>query len=648
MSSATTYRPEIDGLRAIAVTSVIIFHAKNTLLPGGFVGVDIFFVISGFLITTIITRELSLGRFTIAGFYDRRVRRIFPALFAMVLTFLPVAWILMTPGQLKDFSQSVLATGLFLSNVYFFLKTGYFEARAEELPMLHTWSLAVEEQYYIVYPLILIGVFWLRSRPVKPVLWLLFAASLALCLVYGPQHVQSNFFLLPTRGWELLAGALLAVYFTQLREWFTARPALRIVTEGLGLLGILFGLAFVDGTSISPGVAALPVIAGTVALIAVMSPQTPVGRVLSSRVPVAIGLVSYSAYLWHQPLYAFSRISLGHLSDLMLAALFVATFVLAYLSWRFIERPFRHQGSFSPKKILWGGVAVIVIFAGLGAAGHVLRGVPQRFGADIHTLAATSAPSPRRDECHTEGPIYRSPAQACIYNAGAPTWAMFGDSHGVELALELANSAPMQDAGIAVAHFTFSGCPPILSYEYPNPGCAEWAAETLAYLEASETITDIAIIYRYGFYQFGEHRLNTEPLISFENGQNQYWADFDVIIARLLAAGKRVHVLAPIPEIPLPIERQIYARIPIAEKADMLGGTWAEYLSRQSDTLAHLRATDAEFIPLYAPLCDETNCASIRDNQALYFDDNHLSLIGARQVITALQSDGYLLPEGQP
>lgn len=657
MSNSTAYRPEIDGLRAIAVIAVMIFHAHKSTLPGGFVGVDIFFVISGFLITTILYRELQQGTFSIIGFYDRRIRRIFPALFTVILACLPFAWALMTPDQLKDFSQSILATGLFLSNVYFMLKTGYFEQSANQLPMLHTWSLAVEEQYYIFFPLILMAVVALRQKLLVPVLWGLLIASLWLCLTWGQSRPMPNFFLLPTRGWELLAGALLAIYAPRLRARLEGRTALRSGLEILGLLAIFHALFTLDEHDVFPGLSALPVVIGTVILIGVMGPQTLVGRILGSPVPVGLGLVSYSAYLWHQPLYAFARISFGTLSPLLLVGLFVLTFVLAYLSWRFIEGPFRDRSWLSPGLVIGGGIATIAVFSGVGALGHLWNGVPERFDAQTRVLVATAARSPKREECHTDGLDYLPPAQACQYNDGPATWAVFGDSHGVELAIELAET--LKPLGQAVQHLTFSGCPPALQFSIKNPGCEAWVKDALTSLEQQPDLQSVVIVYRHGYYLYGDETVpgtgvkhlaptfitDADP----QAAEAAYWASLHAIVDRLKAAGKTVYLLTPIPELPVHIERLLYdTRRPLEARATSALISRGAYDTRNAEILGHLSAMGATVIPLQEVLCDATACQTTKDGSSYYFDNNHLSLAGARQVVTHLVTDGTLPIKDSP
>lgn len=362
----TMYRPEVDGLRALAVVPVILFHAGFAAFAGGFVGVDVFFVISGYLIASIIVEEMRGGTFSFATFFERRARRIIPALYAVLLVTLPLGWLFMLPDNFENLGQSVVATVGVSNNVLLWLTSGYWDLSNEFKPLLHTWSLGVEEQFYFVFPLVLLA---LVPRGKRVTLWVFAIAALA-SLVAAQWFVMSKplaaFFLLPMRAWELLLGAMFAVTCS------SARPhALQLgrVGAALALLGLALILAPVflyDSTTPFPGIAALPPTVGTLLVIMFASPSNLVGRLLSWRVLVAIGLGSYSAYLWHQPLFAFIRLlSPEHPRMGVWLAALAATAVLAYLSWRFIEQPFRSRTRFSRGAIF----ALTVVVGGLLGAG---------------------------------------------------------------------------------------------------------------------------------------------------------------------------------------------------------------------------------------------------------------------------------------
>lgn len=370
------YRPEIDGLRAIAVVPVILFHAGFSVFSGGFVGVDIFFVISGYLITTIILGEMRAGKFSLVGFYERRARRILPALYVVMLACIPIAWMLMLPDDLENFGQSLLATTLFANNVLLWITSSYFGLASEFKPLLHTWSLAVEEQFYIVFPVLLLLGWRLGARWLTVLLTVLLFASLAAAQWGSQNSPVAAFFLLPTRGWELLVGVLIALYFS-IRNHSTkdagetapqaSRSSLHEAAAWIGLALIAYAIFAFDKQTPFPSLYALVPTAGAGLIILFATPRTTVGKLLSGKLAVGIGLISYSAYLWHQPLLAFERISsLEEPGGLRTALSVAATFVLAFITWRFVEGPFRNKQRVSTAAIaaLSIGVGLFVAYVG--------------------------------------------------------------------------------------------------------------------------------------------------------------------------------------------------------------------------------------------------------------------------------------------
>lgn len=335
------YRPEIDGLRAIAVLSVMLFHAGIKALPGGYLGVDIFFVISGYLITSIISTEMEGGRFTFAAFYERRARRILPALFVVVLVCTPLVFVLMLPREVLEFSKSVIAVCAFVSNVFFWSQSGYFDRIAELKPLLHTWSLGVEEQFYLFFPILLMGALKFGRKWAGVLLAAIAVVSISYAQ-WGPQSKEATFYLIPSRLWELLMGAILALLpMTKWRAQLSNAALDTLVLLGIGL--IAFGL-FERGGFKYPGFRALTPVAGAWLVIAFATTRTATGRVLGSRIPVAIGLVSYSAYLWHQPVLVFGRLSGFDRPGLVVAlALTAISLILAVLTYRFVEQPARDR-----------------------------------------------------------------------------------------------------------------------------------------------------------------------------------------------------------------------------------------------------------------------------------------------------------------
>lgn len=376
------YRPEIDGLRTIAVLPVIFFHAGVTQLSGGYVGVDVFFVISGFLITGILLRELQSGEFSLIRFYERRARRILPALFLMMAVSSIIAALIMLPYELVTFGKGVIAVLLFASNILFWRESGYFATSSEENPLLHTWSLAVEEQFYIVFPLVLWFIWQWLPRGLIPLLVVAFVNSLILAdflsTFPSTRMISANFYLLPTRAWELLAGSLTAVY---VMKRGTIDDLAGQALGFAGLAAITFAVLYFDSATPFPSIWAIVPVLGSVAIILGATPRTAVGWFLSSKPLVGIGVVSYSTYLWHQPLFAFTRVwYIGEHPPIgLMLGLALASVGVGWLSWRFVERPFRQPEVFSRHKIFALSGLGTTAFAGLGLLAILSQGVPQRY-----------------------------------------------------------------------------------------------------------------------------------------------------------------------------------------------------------------------------------------------------------------------------
>lgn len=631
------YRREVDGLRAVAVLPVILFHAGFTAFAGGFVGVDVFFVISGYLITSIILAEASAGGFTLAGFYERRARRILPALFLVLAACLPAAWFWLAPSDLKDFGKSLIGVAIFSSNFLFWQQSGYFDTAAELKPLLHTWSLAVEEQYYVLFPPLVMLIWRLARRRLGWLLAALALGSLALAEARNVAAPAATFFLLPARGWELLAGALVALR----HHGAPPRENAGWPAQALGLGGLLaIGLAVfaLDGRTPFPGLAALLPVGGAVAVIAGANPATLAGRLLGSRLLVGLGLLSYSAYLWHQPLFAFARhASLERPSPALFGGLVLLTFGLAYLSWRFVETPFRRRERFTRRRIFalaaLGSFVFIVIGFACQAANHLSR---YRLSDAQATLIASAQRSPLREKCHTSHADYLKPAAACSFFAPDVRWAVLGDSHAVELAYALAKA--LEPAGIGVKQLSFAGCPPTWGRPQLATDCARWTAEAVDYLVATPQIDTVVVSYRINMHLYGEHEA-IYPQLPAEGSDSEraaIWQAYGAVLGRLQAAGKRVALVLQAPELPQRATDLIFKRR--HQSGDLTGVPTAWWQQRNAWVSAH-RATLPAGVTVVDPaelLCDAQNCYATRQGQALYFDDDHLSVSGAGLVARRL------------
>lgn len=649
------YRREIDGLRAVAVLAVVFFHAGFSGFSGGYVGVDVFFVISGYLITSILRDELAQQRFSILNFYERRARRILPALSVVLLATSIAAFLLMPPSLLQDYARSLVSVAAFGSNVFFYLSSGYFSTASEEKPLLHTWSLAVEEQYYLLFPLLLAGLWFMRRINIAWLLLILALASLAVSeYLLRQDAVDASFYLIFSRAWELLAGSLLAL--TRPEQW---RGPGRGTRHGLawGGFALIIGAVFLlDQKTPFPGLFALLPVLGACLVIAFCDPSGTLGKLLCSRAMVGIGLISYSLYLWHQPLFAFLRMkSASHPGVMMFFVAIALAFLLAILSYYYVEQPFRNKKRYSRNHVFQlSGVALAVMLAA-GLAGMLGQGFPGRFQQP--ELMTSAAGSPFREKCHTSGTGYLKPAQSCTYFGQRITWATLGDSHTVELAYALGEKLKQRDEGLL--HLSFSACPPALLFEAREPGCSAWMREAVAHLEQRQEIRHVLIGFSYTRALFGnlEHYPSLpdkSPVNKFmaeyaglsrEELREEYWQSLAATINRLLAAGKEVHVVYPIPELPTDINKAIMPMsiLHTASPHDLDHMTSREfYLARHAFILEKLDSLPyGEQLHAIKPverLCPHGHCPAAADGQALYYDDNHLSIAGARKVLQELNT----------
>ena len=469
------YRPEVDGLRAIAVVPVLIYHAEFVLrgeeaFKGGFLGVDIFFVISGYLITSLIYRDLKQGSFSILDFYERRARRILPALFAVFLTTYVFSALILSPPQLVELSNSIISSVLFVSNFYFWQTIAYGDDLSSLYPLLHTWSLAIEEQFYIFFPIVLMLMTRFKARTQIIILAVLLLVSLQLAHLYSDRYLETTFYLLPFRAWELLAGSLLGVLHIQ---WGLHRFALpRGLMAGLGLLLIVVSFVFFTEDTQHPSYFTVVPVLGSVLLIWFAGGDDLVSRMLRSNPFVWIGRISYSLYLWHFPIFALARNQLFELSNLDRVVLLALTTVMAYLSYRFVETPFRHKFSIERSKL----------FALAGASGAALVGLsvvttsfngfgrPDAMAFSVNKLKEISLEAWRYQSCfvrHTELKSLEKPFEACKAAeapSDKPQLFLIGNSHAAHLYPGL-SSIHGDNFEIRQRNVT---CPPIVDFGKPE------------------------------------------------------------------------------------------------------------------------------------------------------------------------------------
>lgn len=613
------YRSDVEGLRAVAVLSVVAYHLDGGWLPGGFVGVDIFFVISGYLITALLLRRISMQRYSIANFYAARVRRIFPALFVVLAASTGACYLALPPQDALEFGRTLRSTALFYSNIEFSRQTGYFDGAAELKPLLHTWSLAVEEQFYLLFPPLL-AVAATRLRPMlQAVLVGCAVLSLALSVHWAAKYPTLGFYSSFSRAHELLIGAWIAAASPHI-----ARPAL---CHGLSLVGValLAGPLLLYSSQIPfPGAyALLPCLGAALLIVTGSGHRTLAARALSLPPMRFVGAISYSLYLWHWPVIVFSRHALQREPALVEKGLLFALMIaLAALSWRFVERPARSTRLPVRSILALGGAAMLVTVA-VSASVEVSRGFDHRFDQRSKDyFAAARDFNPRRSECHASDATPLEYAASCVFGAegqaARPVIAVWADSHGAELAPALGAALTLDH--MPVAEITYSSCPPTIGFAPPKiAGCVKHNNRTLQAIASDSGIHAVVLVAHYGFYATHDA---AGLLSGLENS-----------IRSLRVAGKQVVVVAPVPTYDYPVPQALGMRALWKPGEEQHGKLRSQHEHKYALVLNGLRAMQSRIdFTIYDPadfLCATGTCMTTISGQSLYFDSHHLSMTGA-------------------
>jgi peptidoglycan/LPS O-acetylase OafA/YrhL len=628
-TAAIQYRPDIDGLRAVAVLAVVLNHLSASLLPGGYVGVDVFFVISGYLITGIIGREIAEGQFTFAGFYERRARRIFPALFAMLLATLVVSYFVLLPSDMVSTLRGALGTVFFTSNMVFWreMKEGYFAATDMGLnPLLHTWSLAVEEQFYLLFPILLLLCFKYARRYIVAVLVVCAIASLAAAaLMIGSKGV-AVFFPSPFRAWELLVGSLLALNIV---------PALRShvwreLLAGAGLLSIVVSCFVYNDRTTFPGLAALAPVLGTAAILhAGASGSSLVARLLQLRPMVYVGLISYSLYLWHWPLIVLVRYAMGMAPITQyLPFLFVASLGLGSLSYHLIEQPFRKKGLVSRGSVWAVSVAFVCLFTVVSGIGLMRGGFETRFTPEVIQLDKARWPKIPHQECNA-----KSANAWCRLgvDSHAPTSLFWGDSHLLSWAPALNKVMNTRDE--KALFITSSACPPLFGVSSSlRPSCEAENLDVKNYLLANPHIKKVVIAGFWSTYFQKNNDLIARDGNQIEKGTQAASHALASTIQWLRDNKRQVVVIGPVP---------IYEySVPMALALEKASGHQVIFSSQADQKQKHAAffevvnaaeaasGTPLHFLDPIQWLCSP-DCIVVQDGVSLYRDAHHLSVAGA-------------------
>jgi len=643
---ASAFRRDINGLRAWAVVAVVLFHFGVPGFAGGFVGVDVFFVISGLLMTQIISGGLQKGRFSYLDFVQARAVRIVPALLVLCAALLLAGWFVLLPPDYRTLGSHVLHSLLFLSNVEYWQEAGYFDADSHEKWLLHTWSLSVEWQFYLLLPVFLMLLArWAPGRgPRQAGVAGLLLLSLGACVWLSFSNASASFFLLPTRAWEMLAGGLLALVPASTR----LSPRQRQACEALGLGAIVLSVAVFRGDMAWPGAWALIPVCGAVLVLAAQRDSAWTGH------PVAqwLGDRSYSIYLWHWPICVVLAYLEQRGNPAAVAAGLLATCVLGSLSYRYIEQPARHLLRATPLRVRLFRLGLPLLLVAMGAAAvWRQQGIDGRFDARIENVAAAAADShPMREQCHQfSGTAF----PACVFGGKHPKLLLVGDSHAAAFVTALVDSAPGGEAGLV--QYSYSGCVFVPAMKmspgqsaHPHYDCEGHNRWVAAQIAAAPPDVPVVLIGRYAAAAFGRDTAHSPltPRVYFgaqpvPATTPAFLREFGREVTRTacrLAAQRPVFLVRPVPEMPVNVPSHMARKmawgadaslsIPVEKYMERNAWLWqAQDAAREQCGVAIIDPTKV--------LCKDGRCHASKDGRPLYFDDNHLSEFG-NQVLAPL------------
>jgi peptidoglycan/LPS O-acetylase OafA/YrhL len=642
-ANSETYRPDIDGLRAIAVLSVLFFHVGLSSFSGGYIGVDVFFVISGYLICSLVVRDLERGQFSILSFYGRRARRIFPALFLMIGAVIIVGGVTLLPIDYRRLGTSTVATTLFVGNLYFASHSGYFGLNAEEAPLLHTWSLAVEEQFYILLPLLALVTYRFLGRRYNLVFGTVALLSFISSLLMLKFMPVSAFYFPSARAWELLTGGLLAM-----GAFPAATSALnRTITGLLGLALIAWGVfQFSEMTRFPGGNALFPVL-GSMLLIRSGGHGGSIANRLLGWAPLNfVGRISYSLYLWHWPIIVFWKYRTdGYWEPWEQAVVISLSLTIAILSWRYVEQPFRRLRSIRPRRGVAYAILTLVVGCSAGALLFSSDGMPSRMPTRVVALdQATNSMAVLPGACEGVKPMRRG--ELCTLGASdgrPPAFLLWGDSHAH--AMMPAFDRAGRQLGLAGRIASYPACPSLLGVDRldypPSHDCSEYNRLVLEELREMPSVTTVFLVSRWGLCINKLRSEGGRPCYlgrspqqpaTFAATQLLFRQGLVDTVATLTGMGKRVVLVASVPEFHRNVPEALARATYFGETAGLDVST-ADYLSRQRAVfglfdMLHARY-GARILYPHEVLCRTGRCQLIEHGVPLYADDDHLSETGA-------------------
>lgn len=615
------YRADIDGLRALAILPVIFFHAGFGLFDSGFLGVDIFFVVSGFLITSLILKDISLNRFSVFNFYERRARRLLPALFLVCIVSLPLGWLVLLPSDLTEFGKSIITTLTFSSNFLFWQQAGYFDIESDLKPLLHTWSLAVEEQFYILYPLFLI-LFWkFGLKRVLSLLIIIFFISFIVSNWAAFNKPAANFYLLPTRGWEILAGAIPAFILKIYPRSFKSY-AINSILSLIGFVLIIASFVYLSPETLSPSFKTLPLILGTVLILIFFDKSSPLSKFLSLKPIVFIGLISYSWYLWHLPVLAFAKnYSLTGISNLSIVLLIILSFVLACFSWKFVEKPIR-DGILSKKNFILSisalSLSIIVFSFFLIFNEKSINNIPNDYLEPNYGIKDRECNFKTIDECilNTESELI-----------------LWGDSYAMHLSQAISSSATK----ILHTQVTKNTCSPVINtsktirnIQFADE-CINFNNIVLKSIVANSNIKYVILSSTFSFDNNRPIKINSQYYDDFNN--KLILENFNKTIKILKQSGKQVLIISPTPSTrdhydPArcslnALKRNISPEICFFNKQEYSKKTMNGY------NLLEAVENNSKILWIDSLICEKNICKTVIDGQPIYRDNGHLSSYGS-------------------
>ena len=651
-NSATEYRPEVDGLRAVAIVPVLLFHAGLSAFTGGFFGVDVFFVISGYLITAQLASSEKSGFALLGNFYHRRIRRLFPAIAIVSLVTAAIAYLIMTPSQLRLFFSSFTSTQVFLQNIYLLQNSGYWDQSLETSPLMHTWSLAVEEQFYLIFPLLFVAKSMRNAKSVLiGVAITIFVLSFFGALTRFGTSSTGAFFLLPYRAWELMAGAIVALYQLKGKQFFKTKPNVSRLISNFGMAMIIIAIILGDKSTRHPGLLTLLPVVGTALLIAFGREPSLTSRLLSNKLLVAIGKLSYGLYLWHFPILALWRVDKGtELNGIETTAAMVLTFACSYLMWKFAETPFRDRVRTSNKYVAIVATTGFVALVSIGVVGqNTVFG--KKSNSELALLEAQARIPTELDnwiEIDFESPISGGSMGVTERSSPMGDVVLLGDSHAGALKDSL--SAELERLNLSGVAFIRAGCPPVSNVIMDPPekfNCTDFN-QIIDIVLKDTFVTDVILFSRWTFYVEGTRYTNykgyredgyeikfTAPNKKFTSDEERisYLGDqIKLTVDRLESTGKRVHLIHPLPELgwdPISYaKRFIDQGISWHQKLDI---PFSDHLERSRRAVEQLDRAASPTTSKLNPadiFCDQqiTNwCVASLDNTLYYGDNDHLN-----------------------